>query len=228
MGPSPARRLLDGWEAVRGEPLPVRAAALAALASDRPLGEAMRWSIPKRDRVLFAFRARVFGDAIDAVTRCPRCDEPLEMLLSLATVQPRGRGPTGDARTVRLGRRRIRCRLPNTEDLMAVAGLADAAAARAALLERCIESDDGASRERAAALLPAEPTDVRLTLTCPACAHAWDTPFDIAAFAWREVDEWAERTLREIHVLARAYGWSEHDILTLGARRRQTYVEMNA
>jgi hypothetical protein len=224
----PARHLLDGWEAVRGEPLPVRAAALAALAAQRTLDEALRWSIPARDRVLFAFRARVFGDAIEAVTRCPHCDEPLEMQLSLADVRPRATGrKTPATRTLRIGRRRIRWRLPTTEDLLAVGHLSNPDEARNLLLERCIQCSDAAVRERAAALLPAEPTDVRFTLVCPACAHTWSTPFDIAQFAWREVDEWAQRTLDEIHVLARAYGWTEGEILSLGARRRRTYVEMN-
>jgi hypothetical protein len=43
---------------------------------------------------------------------------------------------------------------------------------------------------------------------------------------WRELDDWAQRTLREIHVIAGAYGWSEDEILQLSARRRQMYVEM--
>jgi hypothetical protein len=31
--------------------------------------------------------------------------------------------------------------------------------------------------------------------------------------------------LREIDVIARAYGWSEREILGLSARRRQSYLE---
>ena len=67
---------------------------------------------------------------------------------------------------------------------------------------------------------------MQLDLTCPACGHAWQAPFDIATFVWRELDDWAQRTLREIHVIAGAYGWSEDEILQLSARRRQIYVEM--
>lgn len=225
----PARQLLDGWEAVRGEPMPVRAAALAALAANAPLGDAMRWSIPARDRLLFDFRARMFGDGIDAVTRCPQCDEPLEMQFSLAALRPREvRRPTTETRTIRLGRQRIRYRLPNSADLLAVLEHHSSEDGRAVLLERCVETTDAGLRERVAARLPSEDTDVRLRLSCPACGHGWDTPFDIATFAWRDVDEWARRTLREIHVLASVYGWTEDQILGLGARRRQTYVEMNA
>ena len=49
----------------------------------------------------------------------------------------------------------------------------------------------------------------RLAIECPACGRAADVPFAIATFLWREVDAWARRTLREVHALARAYGWSE-------------------
>ena len=36
----------------------------------------------------------------------------------------------------------------------------------------------------------------------------------------------AKRLLREVHFLARAYGWREADILAMSARRRQAYLEM--
>ncbi len=36
----------------------------------------------------------------------------------------------------------------------------------------------------------------------------------------------AERLLREVHTLARAYGWSEGAILELGSARRERYLEL--
>ena len=65
-----------------------------------------------------------------------------------------------------------------------------------------------------------------LALACPACGHRWQSVFDIAAFLWREIDAWAQRTLRDVHALARGYGWHESDILALTATRRQIYLEM--
>ena len=38
---------------------------------------------------------------------------------------------------------------------------------------------------------------------------------------------WARRTLRDVHVLARAYGWREADVLALSPTRRQIYVELS-
>jgi hypothetical protein len=227
MRQTPARQLLDGWEAFRGDPMPVRASALAALGRDVPLAEAMRWSIARRDLALFDLRAQVFGESLDAVTQCPKCSEQLEMQFTLSQIRPHGTAePDVEFRALLVDGASVRCRLPNSEDVLAVMSDGDVAGARHHLIERCIEADSQELRERAAALLAAESADVHLHLTCPSCDHAWRAAFDIAMFVWRELDEWAQRTLREIHVLASAYGWTEDGILQLTARRRHTYVEM--
>ena len=126
---------------------------------------------------------------------------------------------------------------------------ADPQAAREALLRRCLLDvqpldvqplDETASPVELPQPLP-EPlvaalsqaleagdplADLRLDLTCPACEHAWQAPFDILAFFWQEIDDWAWRTLREVHLLARSYGWSEQAILSMSAWRRRIYLEM--
>ena len=65
------------------------------------------------------------------------------------------------------------------------------------------------------------------SLTCPACGHGWAAPLDVLGFVWSEIDAWAQRTLREVHWLASSYGWREADILALGARRRQAYLQVS-
>jgi hypothetical protein len=227
MARTSARRLLDGWEAVRGQPLPLRAATLAALAADAAPATVMQWPIARRDRALFDLRADLFGDTVDAVTACPLCGEALELQVALSALRPADvREAAGRWRTLRLGRQRIRWRPPDSADLLAVSVLATVPEVRAALLARCIDADDPAVRERAAARLPAEPTDVRVDLACPSCAARWQAPFDIAAFTWREVEAWALRTLADVHVIAGAYGWTEDEILRLSPGRRDAYVGM--
>jgi hypothetical protein len=223
-----ARQLLESWEALQGQPMPVRAAGLAALLTGRSLPNVLRWSIARRDRALFDFRAQMFGERVEAVTACPDCAEQLEMQLPLAQIAP-AKTATRKSRfqTMHLDGARVRCRAPNSEDLLAISASRDVAQARTQLIARCIQTDDPELRERAAALLTGAPADdVELNLMCPACGHTWQAPFDIATFVWRELDDWAQRTLREIHVIAGAYGWSEDEILQLSARRRQMYVEM--
>jgi hypothetical protein len=223
-----ARQLLESWEALQATPAPVRAAALAALVTGRPLPDVLRWSIARRDCALFDFRAQMFGERVDAVIACPNCADQLEMHLSLAQIAPSRSARRKSAfQTLHVDGAPVRCRAPNSEDLLNIAASRDVTEARALLIARCIRTDDPELRERAAALLSDQPADdVELNLTCPACGHGWQAPFDIAAFVWRELDDWAQRTLREIHVIAGAYGWSEDQILQLSARRRQMYVEM--
>src|SRR5258708_27729608 len=64
-----------------------------------------------------------------------------------------------------------------------------------------------------------------IDLACPACGHSWQLLFDIEWFLWAKVNSLAKRLLREVHVLAEAYGWTERDILALTAVRRQFYLE---
>jgi hypothetical protein len=68
--------------------------------------------------------------------------------------------------------------------------------------------------------------DVELALACPSCGHQWPAAFDIASFLWKELHVWALRTLREVHTLARSYGWREDDVLALSGTRRQLYLEL--
>ena len=65
-----------------------------------------------------------------------------------------------------------------------------------------------------------------LDFDCPACRHRWQAVFDILTFFWTEIRREARRLLEHVHVLARAYGWREGEILALSERRRQAYLEM--
>jgi hypothetical protein len=65
-----------------------------------------------------------------------------------------------------------------------------------------------------------------LSMVCPACAHSWQSVLDAATFFWEELATRARRLLREVHTLARAYGWREAEILALPGRRRQTYLDL--
>jgi hypothetical protein len=68
--------------------------------------------------------------------------------------------------------------------------------------------------------------EIELRLDCPECAFSWQSPFDIVSFLWSELDAWAKRMLREIHILASHYGWSEADIIALSPQRRLHYREL--
>ena len=68
--------------------------------------------------------------------------------------------------------------------------------------------------------------EVLIDLSCPACQAREQILFDIAAFFWSEIAARAKRLLHEIHLLARAYCWSEADILGMSPGRRDCYLTM--
>jgi hypothetical protein len=66
--------------------------------------------------------------------------------------------------------------------------------------------------------------EVELVCVCPACALQWSAPFDIVDYLWRELEAWVKQLLREVHILASRYGWSERDLLALSPWRRRYYL----
>jgi hypothetical protein len=235
--------LLRCWEGGLDAPPPRRALALLALAwPEAAAGTLARLSIGQRDACLLELREHAFGQELVAVGECPSCGEQLELALSSADVrleaapdQPEPKGPL----EVRSRGYRVRFRLPDSLDLQDAIVPGDPQATRRSLLDRCLLGVVHEGRPAAPATLPPEvvarvesrmagadpQADVRLELTCPACAHRWEAPFDIAAFLWAELESWGGRLLYEVHLLALAYGWSEAEILSLGAGRRRFYLE---
>jgi len=224
-----AASLLEAWEqGERQHPLH-RALTLLAVAepqasietlADLPIGE--------RDRRLFALRARLFGSRLDAVAACPRCGEMLEISCDGQAVF--GDGSERPEAELEVGGRRLALRAPSTVDLLEIAAL-PIAERPAALLDRCVGAPlEGSARELAEArLAELDPLgEVSFALGCAACGHEWSEVFDIAAFLWTEIGDRAHRLLREIHALARAYGWREAEILALTPQRRAAYLALVA
>jgi hypothetical protein len=240
-----ASELLDVWEAGRDQSPVRRALALLAAACPETRSDDLAGlTIGRRDASLLALRERMFGPWVAGLASCGTCGEQLDVSFQLDEI----RVPTSAAEQaldaaptieVQKGDYQLSCRLPTSADLE-VAQRLDGADARTALLERCVLSAEERGEPRAAAELPtsviaaiaralseADPqADVELALACPGCGHAWSAAFDIVSFFWHEVNAWALRTVREVHLLASAYGWSEGEILALSPRRRQTYLEL--
>jgi len=192
-------------------------------------------------------RALVFGPRAEAFAECPNCTERVEFPLDTMTLTLDERKlvrPEGHASACRSGApayyetdangngNLLRFRVPTSRDLVEVVTAADDGEALRLLVQRCSAQKDLPDEAIAAlshAVLEADPqAEITLRLTCPACGHDWDLLFDIAEFLWREISAQAHRLLREIDTLARAYGWTEREILNLPAQRRQTYLEMLA
>ncbi len=239
MRPLTASELLDIWERGQGQPAVQQALLLlAAACSDVSPEQLARMSIGQRDSLLLTLREWTFGSRLVSLASCPSCAERLELAFEVADI--RTAATPSEPLRLELEGYRLEFRLPNSLDLLVLAGQPDASTRRLSLLERCVLTAEHDANPCAPSALPtsvvtavatamaaADPqADVQLDLCCPACARQWQAPFDIVGFFWSEISAWAYRTLREVHALARAYGWREADILALSAWRRQCYLEM--
>ena len=250
MRPLSAARIVRLWE--EGATLRPfeRATALLALATPE-LSEEERGAlcIGERDARIMALRALTLGPQLDCFAECPRCHERLQFALPAAPLveaaTSTSSAPQGNALSWRAYQ--VRYRPVTTADLAAAvngpgAATGDAGRIGSALLRRCLLSvrRNGVEVDLNARPLPralvrtlverlgaADPgAETLLSLVCPACAHSWQSVLDAATFFWDELAIRARRLLREVHTLARAYGWREAEILALPGRRRQTYLDL--
>lgn len=236
-----AAELLTLWE--RGHALPRARQALLLLAAGWPddTGAALaQVPIGQRDDRLLALRAHLFGPRLESVVACPACGETLELDLAVDAL----RAPAPDSRAEPLAvdadGYAVRFRLPTTEDLLHASETVGDGAGPIEVLARCVVEarhgeapvapealPDAVVAAVAAQMEAADPqANLHLDLTCPACAHGWQSVFDIVSYLWVELDAWAGQMLREVHTLARAYGWHQADILAMSAARRHAYLTL--
>ena len=228
--------LLTAWEQGVSQHQLQRAVTLLTLAwPEKSIDEWSRVSIGERDRQLFKLRTELFGSKLEAIASCPKCGERLELAFRTHDLMTEAMAP--EPLQLKSGSFEVDYRLPTNADLLAVADRPGEA--HTLLLERCVEArNDGVAVH--ASTLPepvikllgqkmadADPqAEVQIVLDCPACSHRWSTVFDILSYLWGEIEDWAQCLLHEVHSLATAYGWSEHDILSMSATRRRLYLEM--
>jgi len=230
--------LLDAWEDARrlsrfDRPLVL----LAAWEPQDDVDSLARLPIGARDARLLSLREEMFGTQLSAGANCPHCGESVDISLSTSDIRiPVETESTGEEFELVSGRFSVRFRLPTTADLRWVAAAPAGVDRRMTLLRRCIVDSGSRSVDKlptrvlnavATRMGEADPQAiVDLAVDCPSCNETWLIPFDICSFLWNEFDELAQRIFREIHTLARAYGWSETEILQMSPMRRRVYLEM--
>jgi hypothetical protein len=235
-----ASQTIGLWERGSGQhPIDRALTLLAAACPEFTLQQMAELGIGRRDRYLLGLRENIFGPTLDATARCPRCSETVEFTLRIADLSV-DTAVADQPKEFEEGGIVVRYRLLNNSDLAAIARSGGVADARRVLLKRCVleatldgaavcseELPDQAVSKLAEHLADDDPqADLTLDLNCAECGHLWRIGFDISAFLWTEIDALARRLLAEVHTLARAYGWSEADVLAMGAVRRHLYLEM--
>jgi hypothetical protein len=216
--------LFDTWDRAAALSRPWRELALLESASGIPVGELARLTIGERDRLLLALRIGTFGNRLECETRCPACDARLELSFNASSLMVPVREINEADLEISVDDAIVRFRLPDSNDIAAALRGED-------LAQRVLHSPDShPSRLRttlAARIAELDPqSEISLDLNCGACGHQWQSPFDPAAFLFREVEAHVARLTNEVHQLARAYAWSEESILAMGATRRRRYLSL--
>jgi len=248
--PTLAAHLLRLWEAGGGLPPAARDGALLRAAYPDADPDALA-GIPlgRRDALLLQASRAAFGPRLDGLLECPDCGLRLQVTLDVATLAAAVEPVESEAATeaeagwlvLAVDGYEVEHRLPTGDDLSAVTafGPEQVDAARAALADRLIRvRRDGRALSPpevpasvlAAALEAMAARDPGMELSvsgrCPDCGSDCGALVDAGALLWGRVEATAVDLLRQVDVLARAYGWSEPQILALSDRRRHAYLEL--
>jgi hypothetical protein len=227
MRPHVDSAILDLWERGHGLDRWRRDDALLGSRADAPR------RLGARNLALLALRNELFDTAWTLRSACPHCRTEVEFAVESGALADSLGGASEADRNVEWRGRTIAARPATVDDLRAaaVAGTPDDVVR--ALLARCLDGIDAADcapaelrqlGDRLEMLDPA--ASVEFALACPECGDTWCAPLDIADCVWGEVRHSAELLLLEVDALARAYGWSEPEIMALSPTRRAAYLQL--
>jgi len=233
-----SRDVLALWERAISARSELRADAILSACIDSPSE-----SLGARNAELLSLRARLFGHVQALRSTCTGCGAAVEFSVDCDALA-RDLRPTSDTvgtHVIELDGYHVEFRVPGRADVAhATARAATGASFVDQLLDRCItrceyggapcspaalpDSVGEALSERLEALEPG--AIVSFDLACPECEARWSARMNCGDVLWSEVQSRAERLLLEIDALARVYGWTETDVLSLSATRRAAYLQL--
>jgi hypothetical protein len=202
-----------------------------------------RLPVHDRDLALVAVRWSTLGSVLPVEVTCHVCAAQHDVTIDLDRLARPDAGP--DEHSIIVADRVVVVGLPTAGDQAAiVAHEGDTVELRRArLLARCIRSIDGVAQRLAAEdVLGLDATvrarieadlesaipdiDLELMLACPACGASIEAGVQLGAIVLAELRERSTHLLRDVHLLARSYHWSERDILALPVGRRREYLSL--
>jgi|SRR5579871_4646796 len=229
----------DLLELATGGGLPhERAIAVIAAFTDRASAEAVHWSLPACDaRLLELYRER-YGSQLRAVSACPQCGGVLDLRFAVEDLLA-ALTQTDLELELNVAGYELRLRLPTVADLAAAQRADDLEGARELIAAQCICTCTHEGVEVAVGAVPPAVLDAveqrlerfdlggdGLELSCPDCLTEWSATLDVTTLVLAELDAEGQQLLADVHLLARAYGWSEAEIVALSPERRRKYVEL--
>jgi hypothetical protein len=229
-------RLLALWERGLGHRGWAQGDALLAGIDARALR-----TLGERTVTLLRLHETMFGGGADLVSHCPSCEAAVQFTVNCAAVLEQiPETTTNTVHRIDAGAYAIEFRLPVSADVVAASRESSDEGFARGMLERCVT---GCARDGEPIALRDVPDDaldavsrrmealdpgatVSFAVDCPDCAAHWDAPLDVGQLVWQKVQASAERLLLDVDVLARAYGWTEREVLSLTPARRAAYLQI--
>ena len=220
------------WERGAGlHPLDQSLAALAMAYPEESCESLADWPLGRRNRAVAELHCACFGRNLDGQVSCPQCAGNLEFHVDARALVKTETKDHPIPEVILAGHS---FRIPATRDLARAVRQSDSRMAAVALVESCRTDGGGPAdwrdedlEEIGDRMAAADPlAEIRLTFMCAQCNHQWQEDLDLGAFLWLEIESRSKRLLSEVHTLAAAYGWSEHEILSFSEPRRRVYLEM--
>lgn len=243
MKPVSSFELLTIWE--QGMDQSVIQKSLILLCHANPemeLEDVVKFSIGKRDTMLFQLREWMFGSRLINTAFCQKCNKQIEWENDISDLKifDKNIEQLQDEYSSKIEDFIIRFRVPNTKDFINNSASDVSNPDPKKILKNCILEVKKDSNDFEISNLPDKvfdaledqiekedsQADIRMLLTCPNCSNQWEASFDIVSYLWAEIHSWAKNILQEVAFLARSFGWSEQEILFMSPKRRQMYLEM--
>jgi hypothetical protein len=176
---------------------------------------------------------------METYAECPSCGAPAELTINTQDILSSNRVPDNTEWSLKVADYEVTFRLPDSSDMAACIN-SGADDSRSLLLERCVSritrdgkevATENFTEEMASSIgsymAEIDPlAEVQVKANCTACGHSWTLLLDILSFLWDELGVQVEQVFNQVHLLARAYGWREADILAMSPWRRQYYLDM--
>lgn len=180
-----------------------------------------------------AIRRSWIGDLLTTDGRCPEpgCGERVDVSFRVGEYTDHFRPtlPTGVEQAAdgwyRISGADVAFRVPTVADLVAALEGADGAASLTATCVRPAELTEDQWARVDSALEEISPhLDGTVGGECPHCGTVLQLHFDPCTYVTAELRDVFGGLYHQVHLLARAYGWTEADILDMGRARRLRYA----
>jgi hypothetical protein len=190
---------------------------------------------------LLKLHGALFGAEIELLSHCPSCDSAAYFTSDCeALIEHMPAAASGAAQRLELDELAIEFRLPGPADLAAASSEETDEGFARRVLDRCVLTCTRGGENVPVGALPDGVLDalsrrmealdpgaaVSFALDCPQCATHWSAALDVGQLVWQKVQVSAERLLLDVDALARAYGWTERDVLSLSPARRAAYLQI--